>query len=157
MTILRIVKLAMIAALYVVLTVLFAPISFGPIQFRISEVLVLLCFFKRDYCISLILGCFIANLFSIELGYVDLIFGTLHTAISVILISFTKKNMFIASLWPTIFMPIIAFELWYFLGYEFFTTWLSLVASEFIVVSVIGYILFFFIRKNETLVKFIEE
>ncbi|MBO4623247.1 MAG: QueT transporter family protein [Bacilli bacterium] len=157
MTILRIVKLAMIAALYVVLTVLFAPISFGPIQFRISEVLVLLCFFKRDYCISLILGCFIANLFSIELGYVDLIFGTLHTAISVILISFTKKNMFIASLWPTIFMPIIAFELWYFLGYEFFTTWLTLVASEFIVVSIIGYILFFFIRKNETLVKFIEE
>ena len=87
----------------------------------------------------------------------DLIFGTLHTAISVILISFTKKNMFIASLWPTIFMPIIAFELWYFLGYEFFTTWLTLVASEFIVVSIIGYILFFFIRKNETLVKFIEE
>lgn len=157
MSVLRLVKLAVIAALYVVLTVLVAPIAFGPIQFRISEILVLLCFFRRDYCISLILGCFIANLFSIELGYVDLIFGTLHTAISVLCISFTKKYLFLASLWPTIFMPIIAFELWYFLGYEFFTTWLSLVASEFLVVSVIGYLIFFFIRKNETLVKFITD
>ena len=157
MSILRLVKLAVIAALYVALTVVLAPISFGPIQFRISEVLVLLCFFKRDYCISLILGCFIANLFSIELGYIDLIFGTLHTAISVILISFKKKYLFLASLWQTIFMPIIAFELWYFLGYEFFMTWLTLSISEFIVVSVIGYILFFFIRKNEMLVKFITE
>lgn len=157
MTVLRIVKLAVIAALYVVLTVLLAPISFGPIQFRVSEILVLLCFFRRDYCISLILGCFISNLFSIELGYIDLIFGTLHTAISVILISFTKKNMFIASLWPTIFMPIIAFELWYFLGYEFFITWLTLAISEFLVVSVLGFWIFFFIRKNETLVKFITD
>ena len=156
-TLLRIVKLAVIAALYVVLTVLLAPISFGPIQFRVSEILVLLCFFKRDYCISLILGCLIANLFSIELGYVDLIFGTLHTAISVILISFTKKNLFIASLWPTICMPIIAFELWYFLGYEFFMTWLTLSISEFIVVSILGFWIFFFIKKNETLVKFITE
>lgn len=157
MSVLRLVKLAVIAALYVVLTIAVAPVAFGPIQFRISEVLVLLCFFKRDYCISLILGCFIANLFSIELGYVDLIFGTLHTAISVICVSFTKKYMFLASLWPTIFMPIIAFELWKFLGFEFFSTWLSLVISEFIVVSIIGYIIFFFIRKNETLMKLITE
>ena len=28
---------AVIAAIYVVLTILFAPISFGPVQFRISE------------------------------------------------------------------------------------------------------------------------
>ena len=30
---------AMIAAIYVVLTILFAPISFGPVQFRIAEAL----------------------------------------------------------------------------------------------------------------------
>ena len=30
---------AVIAAIYVVLTILFAPISFGPVQFRISEAL----------------------------------------------------------------------------------------------------------------------
>lgn len=157
MTVARLVKLSVIAALYVVLTVVVAPVAYGPIQFRISEILVLLCFFRRDYCISLILGCFIANLFSIELGYIDLIFGTLHTMVSVLCISFTKKYLFLASLWPTIFMPIIAFELWYFLGYEFFYTWLTLVISEFIVVSIIGYIIFFFIRKNEMLMKLITE
>ena len=33
---------AIIAALYAALTWIFAPISYGPIQFRISEILVLL-------------------------------------------------------------------------------------------------------------------
>ena len=32
---------ALIAALYVVLTMIVAPIAFGPIQFRVSEVLCL--------------------------------------------------------------------------------------------------------------------
>lgn len=155
MSVSRIAKLAVVTAMYVALTVLLAPISFGPIQFRLAEILVLLCFFRRDYCISLILGCFIANLFSVDLGYIDLIFGTLHTAISVICVSFTKKYLFLASLWPTIFIPIIAFELWYFLGYEFFITWLTVGIGEFVVVSVVGFWIFFFARKNETLMKFI--
>ena len=36
---------AMIAAIYVVLTMVFAPISFGPVQFRIAEALCILPFF----------------------------------------------------------------------------------------------------------------
>ena len=36
---------ALIAALYVALTMMFAPISFGPVQFRISEALCILPFF----------------------------------------------------------------------------------------------------------------
>ena len=36
---------AVIAAIYVVLTILFAPISFGPVQFRISEALCVLPYF----------------------------------------------------------------------------------------------------------------
>ena len=38
---------AAIAAIYVTLTMVFAPISFGPIQFRISEILCVLPFFTR--------------------------------------------------------------------------------------------------------------
>ena len=36
---------AAIAAVYIVLTIVFAPISFGPVQFRISEILCVLPFF----------------------------------------------------------------------------------------------------------------
>ena len=85
--------LSLIAALYVVLSLVLAPISFGIVQFRIAEVLVLLCFFKKEFCISLVVGCFITNLFS-PFG-LDILFGTLHTLISVIFIlyiHFIKKE-----------------------------------------------------------------
>jgi len=45
MTTRRVVLIAIIGALYVVLTVGIAPLSFGPIQFRASEVLKILVLF----------------------------------------------------------------------------------------------------------------
>ena len=47
MTIRRITKLAAVAALYVVFTII-NPFSYDMVQFRVSEVLVLLCFYRRD-------------------------------------------------------------------------------------------------------------
>ena len=41
-SVLFLVQSAMIAAIYVVLTIVFAPISFGQIQFRIAEALTIL-------------------------------------------------------------------------------------------------------------------
>ena len=55
-------RLSLVAAMYIVLTVI-NPLSFGAIQFRISEILMFLIFFRKDYSISLIVGCFISNLF----------------------------------------------------------------------------------------------
>lgn len=72
-------EIGIIAALYIVMT-LIVPISFGPIQFRISEFLNFLVIFKKEYAIGVIIGVFIANLFS-SYG-LDVIFGTGHTIIS---------------------------------------------------------------------------
>ena len=58
---LKIVRLAIIAGLYVALTWATLPLSYGLIQFRVSEILLLLCFYRKDYIYSLVLGCFIAN------------------------------------------------------------------------------------------------
>ena len=52
----KIVKVAFIAALYTVFTIILAPISYGPIQFRLSEVLVLFAFIDPIYIIGLTLG-----------------------------------------------------------------------------------------------------
>ena len=53
---------ALIAALYATLTVIFAPISFGPIQVRIAEALTVLPMFTSAAISGLFIGCIIANL-----------------------------------------------------------------------------------------------
>ena len=53
---------AMIAAIYVVLTLLFAPISFGAMQVRISEALCVLPMFTSSAIPGLFVGCLLANI-----------------------------------------------------------------------------------------------
>lgn len=74
-------RLALVAAMYAVLTIVIQPIGYGDLQCRVSEVLVLLCFYRRDYTLSLMVGCFIANLFS-PLGVIDWILGPVATGIA---------------------------------------------------------------------------
>ncbi|MEG0688057.1 MAG: QueT transporter family protein [Hungatella sp.] len=71
---------AAIAAIYVVLTMAFAPISFGPIQFRIAEALCILPFFTPAAVPGLFLGCLLSNLLYGAVA-MDVIFGSLATLI----------------------------------------------------------------------------
>lgn len=93
-------RLALIAAMYVALTLAVPALSFSAIQCRFSEILVLLCFYRKDYSVALILGCFIANLFS-PLGWYDLVFGVAATVIAVLPMYYVK-NVFVAALLPVI-------------------------------------------------------
>lgn len=103
-------KQAAIAALYVVLTLVFSPLSFGAIQFRVSELLMLFILVDRRYITGLTLGVFVANIFS-PLGIVDIIFGTSATLVALLVyVVIATKNwerfvVFIGSL--TIFNAII--------------------------------------------------
>lgn len=69
-----------IAAIYVTLTMLFAPIAFGPIQFRISEVLCILPCFTPAAVPGVVIGCLLANLLC-GAAALDVIFGTAATLI----------------------------------------------------------------------------
>lgn len=71
---------AAIAAVYTVLTMVFAPISFGPVQFRISEILCVLPFFTPAAVPGLFAGCFLSNLLCGAAG-LDIVFGSLATLI----------------------------------------------------------------------------
>ena len=86
----RIVISALIAALYATLTIALAPISYLGVQFRISEIMVLLAFYKKDYIVGLTLGCFIANILGPN-GTIDIVLGTFATFISVWGIYLTGK------------------------------------------------------------------
>ena len=83
---------SMILALYVVLTYITYPISYMGIQFRVAEIMVLLVFFRKDYAIGLILGCAVANLPS-GIGLIDVLFGTMATALACICIMFCKQAL----------------------------------------------------------------
>ena len=69
---------AAIAALYVVLTMLVAPIAFGPIQFRFSEALTILPFFTSAAIPGLFVGCLLSNLIGGAIIW-DVLFGSLAT------------------------------------------------------------------------------
>ena len=71
---------AMIAAIYVALTYLFAPISFSEIQIRIAEALTILPVFTPAAVPGLFIGCLIGNTVSGAL-LPDIICGSLATLI----------------------------------------------------------------------------
>jgi uncharacterized membrane protein len=78
----RLVRCALVAALYAVLCLVLAPFSYGAIQIRLSEALCLLPVFGADYIVGVTLGCFLANLLGVTIGTtvaVDVVFGTLAT------------------------------------------------------------------------------
>lgn len=135
-------RLALVAALYAAMTLAVPGLSFGAIQFRFSEILVLLCFYRKDYCVSLTLGCFIANLFS-PFGLYDIIFGTLATAVAVIPMYYVK-NIWLASALPVLSNGIIVgFEL-FLCGEPLWFSMGSVALGELVVIAVIGCPLFRF-------------
>lgn len=71
---------AMIAAIYVVLTYVFASFSFGEVQVRISEALTILPIFTPAAIPGLFVGCLIGNILG---GAIlpDIVFGSIATLI----------------------------------------------------------------------------
>ena len=69
---------AMIAAIYVVVTLVFAPFSYGEVQVRLSEALTILPVFTPAAIPGLFIGCLISNILG---GCIipDIIFGSLAT------------------------------------------------------------------------------
>ena len=57
-----IVRSSVIAALYAALTLVLAPVAYGPVQFRVSEALTILPLFFPEAIPGLFVGCFIANI-----------------------------------------------------------------------------------------------
>lgn len=146
----KLAKNAIVAALYLVLTML-AP-SYGAVQFRFSEILVLLMLINSTYVPGLIIGCIIANLFS-PMGLVDVVFGTLATAISLFFMSKTK-NQFIATLWPSIFNGlIVGTELYFILKLPFISSAISVAIGEFAVITCIGLPIFKILMMNKQIIK----
>ena len=140
---------AMVAAVYLVLTLAIAPLSFGLIQVRFSEMLMLLAFFDRKYAPGLILGCFLANCFS-PFGIMDVVFGTGCTAAAMFCVVKFAKSLFGASLWIVFCNAFIGIELYLF-GSPLWLSMAMVALGEFLSVSICGVVLMKMLMKNRVL------
>ena len=112
-TTLSIVRGGLIAAIYVVLTLIFQPISFGAIQFRIAEALTLLPILTFDAVPGLFVGCVIANLLGGGVWF-DVVLGSLATLLAALCTRKTRRQPFLAAVWPTVFNGLIVGPVVYF-------------------------------------------
>jgi uncharacterized membrane protein len=120
-------RAAKIGAVYALLTLIFAPISYGMIQVRISEMLMILPFFTSAAIPGLFVGCFIANIFGGH-GILDIVFGSLATLLSAFLVS-KISNKYLVPLPPVIVNAlIVGWVLHVVLGFPFYLTalWVGL-------------------------------
>lgn len=146
-------KIGIIAAIYVALTMLVAPWSFGATQLRLSEMLNHLAVFNKRYIWALTLGCIIVNLFS-PLGIVDIIFGTLNTFVMTALSYYISRRvkrltlkLTISTITCTLTMWIIALELHVVSHVPFWPTYFTVALGEFVSL-ILGAILFYFLAKR---------
>ena len=101
---------AAIATVYVVLTLVFAPISYGEVQVRISESLTILPFFTPAAVPGLFIGCLIANITGGAVIW-DIIFGSIATLLGAIGTYKLRGNRWLAPIPPiisnTVIVPLV--------------------------------------------------
>ncbi len=158
-------NIAMIASVYTVVSLVLAPISFGNIQIRIAEGLVLLPLLSKHSIYGVVLGCFLTNLIGALmgvniLGFLDVFIGTFATLIAAYLTyhlkDITIKNIPVLS----IMMPVIINGLFIGLelGFVLFPTNILIgsiicgleVAIGELVAVLIGYIVIKYMKKLKT-------
>ena len=146
---------AIIAAVYVALVLLFKPISFGAIQFRIAEALCVLPFFSLSAVPGLAIGCLLGNFFS-GAAMPDVIFGTFATLLAAIL-SYELRTV---SKWLVCLPPILAnaiivpFVLQYAYGVTdgYFFLFATVGIGEILAVGVLGNVLLLALEGKKELI-----
>ena len=143
-------RAAMVAAVYAALTVMLAPISFGAVQFRVSEALTVLPMFMAEAVPGLAIGCLVANLIG-GATIMDIIFGSIATLVAAIVTRHFRNRPVAAMLSPVLFNTVIVGPVVYFcyvmaegafsIGTLAFTS-MTVGLGEFAAVFTLGYALY---------------
>ena len=147
----RITQGAAIAAVYVALTMIVAPIAFGPVQFRISEALCVLPYFLPSAVPGVTVGCFLANLLC-GAAPLDVVFGSIATLIGAVGSYYLgKKNKWLVCLPPILSNTIIVT---WVLRYAYGSTalipyaMLTVGIGEILAIGVLGNLLLLALERN---------
>lgn len=101
----RIALSALIAALYTGITFVLAPISFGPVQFRVSEALTLLPFCLPEAVPGLFIGCLVSNMLG-GFGLTDIVLGSAAT-LAAAWMTAKMPNVWLAALPPVVVNAVV--------------------------------------------------
>lgn len=142
-------RAALIAALYFALTVAIPALSFGPLQFRLSEVLVLTAVIFPEAIPGLAIGCVLSNFFFSPYGIYDMVFGGIATLLGAVGTYLLRKNIPLAALPPIIFNALLVPLIWVVDGSDtvYIISALEILASEVLTVGVIGIPLTYALKK----------
>lgn len=139
---------SIVAALYVVVSLILGAFSFGAIQFRLGEMFNHLVTLNKKYIIPVALGCALVNLFS-PLGMIDVVVGTFQTLLMLTVgyliyrkIPNLKLRMAINTVVCSLMMFVIAFELVYIYSLPFWVTYASVAVGEAVSMTIGGIIIY---------------
>ncbi|SEP09686.1 QueT transporter family protein [Propionispora vibrioides] len=136
----KLMKAAVIAAIYVVLSVVFQPISYGVIQFRIAEALTVLPILYAESVWGLFVGCLLANMIG-GAGVMDVVFGSLATLAAAWLTRRFKDSK-AAYVFPVIINAVVVGAyLAYLFAMPYWSVFGSVFIGEAVVIGTLGVIL----------------
>lgn len=142
-------KISLVASLYVVVTVMLAVISFGAIQFRMSEMFNYLALYHKRYVVAVTFGVVFANFLS-PTWVLDVPVGGISTFLVLIFCRAVTKHIK-HDVWKIVVTAIIfsasmftvAGQLTLLLDLPFFHTWLFVGLGELLSMTIGGIIIYF--------------
>ena len=146
-------KTALVAALYVAVTVLLSVISFGAVQLRLSEMFNYLALYNKRYILAVTLGVVLANFMS-PTWVLDVPIGGIATFLVLILCRKVTKNitndlvkMVITALIFAISMFTVAGQLTILYDLPFWATWFTVGIGELLSMTVGGMTIYLLNKK----------
>lgn len=146
-------KMALVAALYVVVTFALQPVGYGNIQFRVAEMFNFLALYNKRYVWGVTIGCAIANLASPN-GLLDVIVGSVCTFFVLLLCRYLTrkiKDMRIKIALTTVIFAIsmftVAAQLTILFQAPFLFNWLTIGIGELLSMAIGGIVIYVISKK----------
>lgn len=143
----KLARAGLIAALYIAITIVLAPISFGPLQLRVAEALTVLPILYIEAVPALFIAVLIANVYG-GVGLVDIVAGSLITLLAAV-VTYRFRHSFIAYLSPILLNGfLVSLYLHYLFGWPYWLTVLSISTGQAVVILGLGYPLIGILKKR---------
>ena len=148
-------KMGVIAALYIAITLVVAPVGFGPIQFRLSEMFNYLALFHKRYVIAVTVGVVIVNFFS-PFGLIDVVVGGLSTFLVLVIsrvatkrMKNLKAQMVVMATIVVVSMFTIAGQIYFVVGEteSFWFMYLTIALGQLVSMTIGGFVIYFVSKK----------
>ncbi|MGI5839728.1 MAG: QueT transporter family protein [bacterium] len=147
LTLQQLVRAAVIASVYVIISYILLPLSFGIVQFRAAEALTVLPILYPEAIPGVFIGCLLSNIIG-GLGLWDIFGGSTVTLLAA-LVTYYYRGSFVAYLSPIILNGLlVSLYLSQIFGAPYWITAAGIAASEAGVVFLLGIPLVHYLRRR---------